>query len=105
MFDDIIAVFSLFNHEKLGCISTMAMEYGIEEIGSLVRQYQGLGIIASTEECIDEWKSYRHRQFMQENCGKMKFSKVIQELCTNSTTISTFPNMSTLETCVHIIAT
>ena len=91
--------FSLFNPERLknGC----TMEYGIEEIESLARQYHGLRIIASTEECIDEWKTYR--QFLQDNCSKLKLSKVILDLCTNSTTLRIFHNMSTLAKICRVI--
>ena len=94
-----IAAFSIFNPEKLknGC----TMQYGIEEIERLAQQYQGLGIIASTEECIDEWKSYR--QFLQDNCSIMKFSEVILDLCTNCTAIRIFPNMSTLAKICRVI--
>ena len=88
-----IASFSVFNPEKLQR-SGNAMEYGVQEIETLARHYQGLEIIGSIEECVDEWKSYR--QFLKGNCSEMKFSEVIIHLCTNSTTSTIFPNMSTL---------
>ena len=78
-----------------------AMEYGLQKIETLARQYQGLEIIGSVEECVDEWKSYR--QFLQDSCSEMKFSEVIQDLCTNSTTATIFPNMSRLAKICRVI--
>lgn len=86
-----IASFCVFNPEKMRQAGT-AMEYGLQEIETLARQYQGLEIIGSVEECVDEWKSYC--QFLLDSCREMKFSEVIQDLCTNSTTATIFPNMS-----------
>ena len=42
-------------------------------------------------------------QFLQDNCSKMKFSEVILDPSTNSTTISNFPNMSTLAKICRVI--
>ena len=95
-----IASFSVFNPEKLQRSGT-AMEYGVQEIETLASHYQGLEIIGSIEECVDEWKSYR--QFLKGNCSEMKFSEVILDLCTNSTTNTIFPNMSTLAKICRVI--
>ena len=96
-----IASFCVFNPEKMRQAGT-AMEYGLQEIErTLARQYQGLEIIGSVEECVDEWKSYR--QFLQDSCSEMKFSEVIQDLCTNSTTATIFPNMSRLAKICRVI--
>ena len=77
------------------------MEYGVQEIETLAQHYQGLQIIGSIEECIDEWKTYR--QFLLDNCSDMRFSEVIQDLCINSTTATIFPNMSTLAKICRVI--
>ena len=95
-----IASFSVFNPEKLRKSGT-AMEYGVQEIETFAQHYQGLQIIGSIEECIDEWKTYR--QFLLDNCSDMRFSEVIQDLCINSTTATIFPNMSTLAKICRVI--
>jgi hypothetical protein len=52
--------------------------------------------------CLYFWrKSYR--QFLKDNCSEMKFSDVILDLCTNSTTRTIFPNMSTLAKICRVI--
>ena len=42
-------------------------------------------------------------QFLKGNCSEMKFSEVILDLCTNSTTNTIFPNMSTLAKICRVI--
>ena len=82
-----IASFSVFNLEMLRK-SCDAMEHGVQEIETLAHHYQGLGIIGSIEECVDEWKSYC--QFLKASSSEMKFSEVILDLCANAHYLSQY---------------
>ena len=62
------------------------MDYGNSEIEKLAEQYQGT--VASIQDCLDEWSSYR--QFLKDSCNRMKHT------CCNTTTGAIFPNMSIL---------
>lgn len=73
----------MFNPEKLRK-SGDAMEYIVQEIETLARHHQGLGIIGSIEECVNELKSYH--PFLKGSCSEKKFGEVIFDLCTNSIT-------------------
>ena len=52
------------------------------------------GAVDSTQDCLDEWSSYR--QFLKESCKQLKHRVVISDLYSNHTTTAIFPNMSSL---------
>ena len=95
-----MAAFDIFNPAKLPALSDnpstdeldVFMEYGNQQIENLAGQFQGA--VDSTQDCLDEWSSYR--QFLKESCKQLKHRAVINDLCSNRTTTAIFPNMSSL---------
>lgn len=95
----ILAAFEIFNPKKLSSDSDLLAEHGNTDIETLATQYQG--VVASVEACQEEWSSYR--QFLKETTHLTKHREVIQDLCTNATTATLFPNMSQLAKICQVI--
>lgn len=96
----VLAAFDIFDPKKLPGDSASdseslaaAEKYGKTAITTLADQFEG--VVASEEECLEEWIGYR--QFLRgsvESGHLTKHREVIKDLCSNTTTASLFPNMS-----------
>ena len=98
-----LAVFNIFDPNKLPDNSDSLAEYGNTDITTLSDQFQG--VVASTGECVEEWIGYC--QFLQNVKCTAEHSTThrdaIKDLCSNATTAALFPNISRLAKICRVV--
>ena len=73
--------------------------YGNESVNNLSKQFEG--IVADSDECLEEWSSFRH--FLRDNCSHQKQTEVVSNLCSDLSLASIYPNMTILAKICRVI--
>ena len=94
----LLSSFDIFNPRKLPNEDQLD-EYGFQEIIALSERFKDS--VASSEVCLEEWGGYR--QLLRVSPNLTKHSEVINDLCTNETTATLFPNMAQLARICRVI--
>ena len=108
-FDDrsVMAAFDIYNPEKLPPLSinpdvdelSSFTEYGNDHVTNLAEQFQG--VVGDSLEVVEEWSSFK--QYLKDNCSHLKQMDIISKLCTSSTLMAVYPNISTLAKICRVV--
>ena len=94
----LLSLFDIFNPRKLPNEEDQLDEYGCQEIIALSERFKDS---VDREVCLEEWGGYR--QLLRVSPNLTKHSEVINDLCTNETTATLFPNMAQLARICRVI--